>query len=60
MLACLQRGGNVKCRGKGIVGGLTHIDMVIGMNGLLLPSFPQKHAGMVGDHFIDIHIALCP
>ena len=51
--------GNIDSGGKSIIGGLTHIDVVIGMNGILTAHFSSKSLdGPVGDHFIEIHIGL--
>ncbi len=39
-----------------IVGGLRHIDMVIGMDAVLAQSTAQDLGGPVGDDLIDIHV----
>ena len=45
--------------GESIIGGLTHIDVVIGVDGLFGAEFASEHlTGSVGDDFIDIHIGL--
>src|SRR5580692_4167344 len=58
-LFCVDSSRNVHRRGKRIIGGLRHIDVVIGMN----RSFaPQRRTGelaaAVGDHLIYVHVEL--
>ena len=46
-------------RGKDVVGGLRHIDVIVGVNGVFTPQNPARQLdGPVGDHFIDVHVAL--
>ena len=52
-------GGDVHGGGKGVVGGLRHVDVVVGMNGLLAAHFAAgDFDGAVGDDFVDVHVGL--
>mmetsp|Transcript_23795 Transcript_23795/g.49182 ORF Transcript_23795/g.49182 Transcript_23795/m.49182 type:complete len:300 (-) Transcript_23795:63-962(-) len=54
-------GGYVHGGGKGVVGTLSHIAIVIRMNGGLAPNFPtHNHNGAVGQNFINVHVGLRP
>ncbi len=45
-----------QCGGNHIVGGLRHVDVVIGMDSVLAQLPTQDLSGPVGDDFVDIHI----
>ena len=47
-------GGNVHGGGKGVVGGLAHVDVVVGMHQFS----PRQRVGAVCDHLIGIHVGL--
>ena len=52
-------GGNVHGRGKSVVRGLRHVDVIVGMDGV----FRAQHAagqldGAVGDHLVGVHVGL--
>ena len=52
-------GGNVHGGGKGIVGGLTHVAMVIGMDGVFAAArSPQRFNGKIADDLIHVHVGL--
>ena len=55
------RHGNVHGRGKGVVAGLSHIDVIVGMDGLFgADGGVSLHdlTGAIRQHFVDIHIGL--
>ena len=55
----LLGGGDMHGRGKGIVGGLAEIDVVVGVNRLLGAELAaQEFAGAVCDHLVEVHIGL--
>ena len=50
---------DIDCCRKGVISGLTHINMVIGMYRIIATQCTAKHFnGAIGDHFINIHIGL--
>src|SRR2546425_13222894 len=50
-------GGDVHGRGKGVVGGLRQVDVVVGMNRFLAAQFAAGNFdGAIGDDFIDVHV----
>src|SRR2546425_5308367 len=52
-------GSDVHGGGKGVVGGLRHIDVVIGMNGLFAAhDSAGNFDGAIGDDFVDVHVGL--
>src|SRR5579864_992097 len=52
-------GGDVHGGGKGVVGGLRHIYVVIGMNRLLAAHYAAGNFdGAIGDDFVDVHVGL--
>src|SRR6266849_8127799 len=52
-------GGDVHGRGKRVVGGLRHIDIVIGVNGLLAAhDAAGDFDGAVGNDFVNVHVGL--
>ena len=55
----LHRSGNVNRGGKCVVGALPHVDVVVGMNRLLLghPVATGDLDRTVADHFVDVHVA---
>src|SRR5260370_5109624 len=49
-------GGNVHGGGKGVVGGLRHVDVVVGIDGLLAAhDAAGDFDGAIGDQFGDVH-----
>ncbi len=53
------RGRDVHGGGERIVGGLRHVDVVIGMNRLLRSQFAARQFdGAVGDDLVDVHVGL--
>ncbi len=72
----VQRFGEILQRGKqfvqapqttqpdgswdGIVGGLCHVDVIVGMDAVLPQFTPQQLCGAVGNHFIDVHVMAGP
>ncbi len=52
-------GGDVHGSGEGVVGGLRHVDVIVGMNRLLAAQFAAGDLnGAIGDHFVDVHVGL--
>src|SRR5712691_7280705 len=52
-------GGDVHGRGEGVVGGLRHVDVVVGMNGLLAAHHAAGDLdGAVANHLVDVHVGL--
>src|SRR5207245_7014373 len=52
-------GGDVHGGGKRIIGGLRHVDVVVGMNGLFAAHFAAGNFdGAIRDDFVDIHVGL--
>ena len=50
---------DVHRRGVGVVRGLAHIDVVVGVDGLFRAHHPAQHLdGAVGDHLIGVHVGL--
>ena len=53
------RGRDVHGGGERVVGGLRHVDVVIGMNRLLRSQFAARQFdGAVGDDLVDVHVGL--
>jgi hypothetical protein len=51
--------GDVHGRGEGVVRALAHVDVIVGMHGLLGAHFAPQHLdGAVGDHLVGIHVGL--
>ena len=51
--------GDVHRRRIGVVRGLAHVDVVVGMNRLLAAHFAAEHLDCaVGDHLIGVHVGL--
>src|SRR2546427_4988106 len=51
--------GDVHGRGKRVVGGLRHVDVVVGMNGLFAAhDAAGNFDGAIGDDFVDVHVGL--
>ena len=47
------------CRWEGIVGGLTEIDVVVGVNGFFgAERSAEDLAGPVRDHLVEVHVGL--
>ena len=46
--------GNVHCSGEGIVGGLAHVDIIIGVKKLLACDLVST----VGNNFVSVHVGL--
>ena len=46
----------MRCRRDGVVGGLRHVDVRIGMHGVLSLVTGHQFVGQIADHFIDVHI----
>lgn len=58
-LVDLNGSGNVHGSGEGVVGGLGHVDVVVGVDGLLGAELTsQKLDGAVGDDLVDVHVGL--
>ncbi|MDF9866291.1 hypothetical protein M2437_005273 [Methylorubrum pseudosasae] len=54
-----DRGGHVHRRREGVVRRLGHVDVVIGMHGILAPErLTGDLAGPVRDHLVDVHVEL--
>src|SRR4029077_18986989 len=52
-------GGDVHGGGKGVVGGLRHIDVIVGMDGLLAAHCATGDFDCaVADDFVDVHVGL--
>lgn len=52
-------GANVHSSRETVVGRLTHVDVVVGVNGLLASELAAEHLdGTVGNDFVDIHVGL--
>ena len=59
VLGDLHDSGNVHHSGERVIRRLRHVDMVIGVNGVLGAQLAtQKGDGAVGDDFINIHVEL--
>jgi hypothetical protein len=52
------RNSNVNRGWEGIIGALPHVDMIIGVNQLLLAHpIPTGNLGRsIADHFVDVHV----
>ena len=51
--------GQVHGGGKGVVGGLGHVDVIVGMDWLFRAEHSSSHFNRpVRDHFVDVHIRL--
>ena len=58
-LVDLDGSGNVHGSGEGIVRGLGHVDVVVGVNGLLGAELASEELnGAVGDDLVDVHVGL--
>src|SRR6266849_6117939 len=52
-------GSDVHGGGKGVVGGLRHVHVVVRMDGLLAAHFAAGNFdGAIGDDFVDVHVGL--
>src|SRR6267378_8330442 len=52
-------GGDVHRRGKNVVGGLSAVDLVVGMDEALLAALSAEElARAVGQHFVHVHVGL--
>ena len=52
-------GGDIHRRGKGVVGGLRHVDVIVGMNRRLAAERRAgKLAAAIGDHLVHVHVEL--
>ena len=59
--ALLRRdgGGDIHRRGKGVVGGLRHVDVIVGMDRRLAAERRAgKLAAAIGDHLVHVHVEL--
>jgi hypothetical protein len=55
----LDDGGDVHNGREGVVGGGGHVDVVVGVNGLLGAHFPAENLnGTVGDNLVGVHVGL--
>lgn len=55
----LQNGGNVHDGGEGVVGGGGHVDVVVGVDGLLGTHLATENLnGTVGDDLVGVHVGL--
>ena len=52
--------GDMHCGGKGIVRGLRHVDVVVGMDRILAAHLAARELDRpVGDHLVGVHVGLC-
>src|SRR5260370_39651575 len=52
-------GGNVHGGGKRVIGGLRHVHIIIGVDGLLAAhDAVGNFDGAIGNHFVDVHVGL--
>ncbi len=52
-----DRSGNLHGGGEGVVGGLAHVDMIVGVDGVFRSDLAADFlAGEVGDNLVDIHV----
>src|SRR5260370_26503167 len=55
----LQYGCDMHRRNEGVIGGLRHVDIIVGMNGFFAPKSPTNELNCtVGNHLIDVHVRL--
>lgn len=55
----VENGGNVHDSGEGVVGGGTHVDVVVGVDGLLAAHLAAEDLnGAVGDDLVGVHVGL--
>lgn len=57
-LISLQNGRDVHDRGEGVVGGLTSVNIVIGVDGLVANYAAQDFSATVADDLVGVHVGL--